>query len=85
MDFYDDLLVQLLAALGAALFVGNGLALIRRRSDQRAAAAGRRRGGVEPSAHQSDDDLTQAPLARTVLYMVVGFVVMVAAVGSLVA
>lgn len=85
MDFYDDLLVQLLAALGAALFVGNGLALIRRRSDQRAAAAGRRRGGAERSAHQSDDDLVQAPVARTVLYLVVGFVVMIAAVGALIA
>ncbi|MEZ5171400.1 MAG: hypothetical protein R3A49_11730 [Acidimicrobiia bacterium] len=85
MDFYDDLLVQLLAALGAALFVGNGLALIRRRSDRSAAAAGRRRGGARPSAHQSDDDLAQAPVARTVLYMVIGFVVMAAAVGSLVA
>lgn len=85
MNFYDDLLVQLLAALGAALFAGNGLALIRRRSDARAAASGQKRGAGRRSAHQSDDDLTQAPVARTILYMVVGFVIMIAAVGSLLA
>lgn len=84
MDFYDDLLVQLLAALGAALFVGNGFALLRRRSDARAATSG---GPSRPagSPHQGDDDLVQAPVGRTVLYMVVGFVVMVAALGSLLA
>ncbi len=85
MDFYDDLLVQLLAALGAALFLGNGLALARRRADARAAATGRARNEGKRSAHQSDEDLTQAPVLRSVVYMVVGLVVMLAAIGSLVA
>ena len=83
MDFYDDLLVQILAALGAALFFGNGLALMRRRADARAAATGQRRNEGKRSAHQSDQDLAQAPVMRTVVYMIVGFVVMLAAVGSL--
>ncbi len=84
MDFYDDLLVQLLAALGAALFVGNGLALLRRRADARAAGPRGQRGGAA-SPHRGADDLAQAPVGRTVLYMVVGFVVALAAIGSLVA
>ncbi len=84
MNFYDDLLVQLLGALGAALFVGNGLALIRRRSDARAAKTRARRSGAK-SPHRGPDDLAQAPIGRSVLYMVIGFVVMVAAIGSLVA
>lgn len=86
MNFYDDLLVQLLAALGAALFVGNGWALVRRRADARAARTRGGRGGAKKkSPHRGRDDLTQAPIGRTVLYMVIGFVVMIAAIGSLVA
>ncbi len=86
MDLYDDLLVQLLVALGAALFAGNALALIRRRADARSASARRaegRSGASTSSSHQSDSDLDQAPVARTITYMVVGFVVMLAGIGSL--
>ena len=38
MSFYDDVLLELVTALGAALFFANALALIRRGADRRAAA-----------------------------------------------
>ena len=48
MDFYGDVLVELVFALGAALFVANAYALFRRSADARAAqgdAVARRRPG----------------------------------------
>jgi hypothetical protein len=75
VSFYDDVLRELIAAVGAALFIGNLVALVRRRHDrQTAPARGSKRGG--PRDDRSAD-LAQAPVARTVLYMVLGFVVMV--------
>lgn len=71
VSFYDQVLLELLAAVGAALFLGNLLALLRRRRE--AAAPGR-----------SPEDLDQAPVGRTVLYLVIGLVVMVWGVGSLI-
>lgn len=82
MSFYDDVLRELIAAVGAALFVGNLVALIRRRRDRQTAPARAARpagSGADRSA-----DLTQAPTARTVTYMVLGFVVMVWGVTSFV-
>ena len=38
VNFYDDVLRELIVALGAALFIGNLYALIRRRADRRQAA-----------------------------------------------
>lgn len=67
VSFYDQVLLELLAAIGAALFLGNLLALVRRRREPAGAA-----------------DLDRAPIGRTVLYLVVGFVVMLWSVGSLV-
>ena len=73
MGFYDEVLRELLVAMGAALFVGNLMALIRRRAPA--------------PVHQSEDGhaLPQAPIARTVTYLVLGFVVAVWGVASLVA
>ena len=71
MDFYDEVLRELLVAVGAALFLGNLLALVRRRAPESVAARG--------------DALPQAPVARTVLYIVIGFVVMVWGIASLAA
>ena len=72
MGFYDEVLRELLVAMGAALFVGNLMALIRRRAPA--------------SVAESEDGhaLAQAPLARTVTYLVIGFVVAVWGVASLV-
>ena len=78
MSFYDELLLELMVALGAALFVGNLVALLRRRRDREAATP-------RPARGEATADLTQAPIARTVLYMVLGLVVMVWALGSLLA
>lgn len=70
VSFYDQVLREILAAVGAALFLGNLLALVRHR-----------RGG---NARREEGDLEQAPRARTITYLVIGFVVMVWGLGSLI-
>lgn len=82
MDIYDDVLLELVTALGAALFVANGLALLRRRADRQAAAREsvvRTRPGspVRKQVRESTGRLDQAPLARTVTFMLLGLVVAV--------
>ena len=71
VSIYDDVLRELVAAIGAALFVGNLIALVRRRSGSKVAAT---RGG---------NTLPEAPIARTVVYLVIGFVVMVAGLAAM--
>ena len=73
MGFYDEVLRELLVAMGAALFLGNLMALVRRRAPA--------------SLTESDDAhaLPQAPLARTVTYLVIGFVVALWGLASLIA
>lgn len=88
MDFYDDVLLELVTALGAALFVANALALIRRRADRRAAAKEavvRTRPGspVRKQVRESTGRLDQAPLARTVTFMLLGLVVTVWGLASI--
>ena len=74
MDFYDEVLRELLVAMGAALFVGNLMALLRRRA------------AVAPNeAGEDGDALARAPVARTVAYMVMGFVIAFWGVASLLA
>ena len=82
MGFYDEVLRELLVAMGAALFLGNLMALVRRR-----APAGEPRLAPPTQGPDSDDGhvLQQAPLARTVTYLVIGFVVALWGVASLVA
>lgn len=80
MDFYDDVLLELLTALGAALFVANALALVRRGADRREAAKQavvRSRPGspVRRQVRESTGRLDQAPLARTVTFMLLGLMV----------
>jgi hypothetical protein len=91
VSFYDEVLRELVTALGAALFVANLFALVRRRSDARRAAqrtVARARPGSPVRGNKRDDeqghDLPQAPLARTVTYLVIGFVVMIWGIASLV-
>jgi hypothetical protein len=71
MDFYDEVLRELLVAMGAALFVGNLLALLRRR----APAPDGENGQATPPA----------PVGRTVGFMVMGFVVAFWGLASLLA
>ncbi|MFM8304705.1 MAG: hypothetical protein ACKOA9_10475 [Actinomycetota bacterium] len=82
MDFYDDVLLELVTALGAALFVANAFALIRRGADRRQAAkaaVARSRPGspVRAQVRASTGRLDQAPLARSVTFMLFGLVVAV--------
>jgi hypothetical protein len=76
VSFYDEVLLELLAAVGAALFIGNLVALVRRRRDRETAPARR---------EQRAADLPEAPVARTLLYMALGLVIMVWSVASLIA
>ena len=61
-----DLLGWLLLALGAAMGVGNGLAIIR------------------PPAVKNDTDLKKAPILRSLIYMFLGLVAAIAALGTLI-
>jgi hypothetical protein len=88
---YDEILRELLVAVGAALFVANLWALLRRDHDSdrvaattvaRARPGSPVRGQANPAAKR---ELAQAPVARTVTYMVLGFVVMIAGIAALTA
>ena len=90
MDFYGEVLQELVVALGAALFVANVLALVRRGNDAVAAnrrtVARARAGSPVRGYHRSpaaSRDLPQAPVARSVVYAVIGFVVMAWGLASL--
>jgi len=76
MGFYDEVLRELLVAMGAALFIGNLMALVRRRAPA---------SGTEAAESDDGHGLQQAPLARTVTYLLIGFVVALWGVASLVA
>tara|TARA_B100001113_G_scaffold287670_1_gene243351 strand:+ start:718 stop:924 length:207 start_codon:yes stop_codon:yes gene_type:complete len=62
----EDLLGWLLLALGAAMVVGNGLAIIR------------------PPAVKNDTDLKKAPILRSLIYIFLGLVAVIAALGTLI-
>lgn len=88
MDFYDDVLLELVTALGAALFLANAFALVRRGADRRAAAKAavvRSRPGspVRKQVRESTGKLDQAPLARSVTFMLFGLVVAVWGLASI--
>ena len=63
----NNLLPYLVLAIGGALVVGNGLALVR------------------PPSRPGEGELSRAPVARTVVMMLVGAVAAVWALASLVA
>jgi hypothetical protein len=89
VDFYDDVLLELVTALGAALFVANAFALLRRGADRREAAREaviRARPG-SPVRHTvrraTTGRLDEAPLGRTVAFMALGLVVAVWGLASI--
>ena len=90
MNFYDEVLRELVTGIGAALFVANAWALSRRRVDADDAArrtVARARPGSPVRGYRRDSeggDLVQAPVARTVLYLVIGLIVMIWGIASLV-
>jgi hypothetical protein len=76
VSFYDDVLRQLLVALGGALFVGNLLALIRGEPPARIVEEAERAGKPPPQ---------RAPVGRTVGFSLLGLVVMIWGIASLLA
>ena len=80
MSFYDEVMRELVLALGGALFVANALALYKRRSDVPAEP----RGSRGRSNGNDTTDLAQAPVARSVAYMLIGLVVALWALASIV-
>ena len=88
-SFYDEVLRELIAAMGAALFFGNLYALVRRHRDaDRIAARTVERGRPgspvrSPAKPAAKRELAQAPVGRTFAFMALGFVVMIAGIASL--
>ncbi len=76
MSFYDEVLRQLLVALGAALFLGNLVALIRGEPPADLIREAQRAGKPRPQ---------RAPVGRSLLFLVLGLVVMVWGIASLIA
>ena len=91
MSFYDEVLRELIVAFGAALVLGNGLALYRRRLDVQARArAGRRSTKTKGSSRSrsgrtATGELVQAPVARSVAFLVLGVVMLVAGLAAILA
>jgi hypothetical protein len=89
VDFYGEVLRELLLAFGAALFAANLWALVRRRADARDAAKqavvrGRPGSPVRRQVRvATTGKLAQAPVARTVTFMVLGLVIALAALASI--
>jgi hypothetical protein len=86
---YGDLLLELVTALGAALFGANAFALLRRRRDRQEAAKAsvvRSRPGspVRKQAAASRGVLAEAPVARTVTFMFIGLIVFIWGLATLV-
>jgi hypothetical protein len=92
VSFYDEVMRELVVALGGALFVANVLALFRRRRDAqiRGARAGARSAKVKGSSRVQatgrtrEGELVQAPVARSVVFAALGFVMMIAGIAALV-
>jgi len=90
-SFYDEVLRELLVAVGGALFVANVYALFRRRADADrigATTVARARPG-SPVRNQANPaakrELAQVPVGRSVLYAALGFFVMIVGIASLTA
>ena len=88
MDFYGDVLLEIVTALGAALFLANAFALFRRGRDRQVAAREavvRTRPGspVRRQVRASTGRLDQAPVGRTIAFMLLGLVVFVWGIASI--
>lgn len=84
-EFYVEVMRELVIALGAALLLANVFALARRRRDRHRAEitkAQRLRAKNAGVRVKEPAELPVVPVARTVLYAVVGFIVMIWGIGS---
>ncbi len=86
---------ELIIAIGAALVVANGWALIRQRvmpaapeelraTRSSAASQRRKREVAERAGRRADGSLVVAPTARTIAFLVLGVLLIIWGVGSLV-
>jgi hypothetical protein len=82
VSFYDEVMRELVLALGGALFLANAFALARRRADAREVPTGK--SAKSAKGAKSGTDLAQAPIARTVTYMLIGLIVAIWALASIV-
>jgi hypothetical protein len=86
VDFYVDVMRELVIALGAALLVANGLVLVRRRQDEQKAEAQKaqrlkaKNAGVRV---KETADLPVAPFGRSLLFLLIGAIVMIWGIASL--
>ena len=93
VSFYDEVMRELIAAIGGALLVANLIALARRNrdADMRGARSGARsmkaKGSsrVQATGRTREGELVQAPVARSVAFAILGFVMLVAGIAALVA
>jgi hypothetical protein len=91
VSFYDEVMRELIAAIGAALLVANLIALARRKSDADARGAGsgarsmKAKGSsrVAATGRTRGGELVQAPVGRSVAFAVLGFVMLVAGIAAL--
>ena len=92
-SFYDEVLRELIVAIGAALFLAHGFALLKRKRDaeRRAVTSSARSGKVKGASRAvaagrtRDGELVQVPFARSAAFCALGFVMMVAGIASLTA
>jgi hypothetical protein len=93
VTFYDEVMRELIAAIGAALFVANVIVLLRRQRDAkiRGTHAGVRsskaKGSsrVQTTGRTRQGEMVQAPVGRSLTFAALGFVMMVAGIAALVA
>lgn len=93
MSFYDAVMRELIVAMGGALLIANLIALARRPKDAqvRGARSGARsvkvKGSsrVQATGRTREGELIQAPVARSVAFAILGFVMLVAGIAALVA
>jgi hypothetical protein len=91
VSFYDEVMRELIAAIGAALFIANVVVLLRRRRDvELRGARGTARNAkvkgssrVQATGRTRQGELVQAPVARSVTFAILGFVMMVAGIAAL--
>lgn len=94
MNFYTQTLIELVLALGAAMAIGNAMAIVRRNRDRNLARealktstrASRQTTKVlaKEQVKRGTATLAVAPLWRSVVFVVIGVFVAFAALGALI-
>lgn len=93
MNFYTQTLIELVLALGAAMVIGNAMAIVRRGRD-RQEARDSLKANPRTSRHQNaalvknqikqgKATLAVAPLGRSIIFILIGLVVMIWAIATL--